>query len=120
MVETQGTGTGTGRLADRLAAMRSSRPVAPSRPVADDDRLASLARWFDARTEVTQGGAALVIERTTRLPDEPAAALADLEPAAYFHTETTGLPTGAGTVILMAPRARRDGNRPPVRRYPAP
>ena len=117
MVETLGTPGTTSRLEDRLAAMRSSRPIAPvGRPLADD-RMATLARWFDASTEVTQGGTALVIERTTRLPDDSADALAVLEPAAYFDTETTGLSTGAGTVIFMAAVARVDGPRVTVRQY---
>jgi len=106
------------RLQDRLAAMRASRPAAAAvRPSLDDDRMASLARWFDARTEVTQGGTALVIERTTMLPEEPAEALTAMEPAAYFDTETTGLSTGAGTVIFMAAVARVDGARITVRQY---
>jgi uncharacterized protein YprB with RNaseH-like and TPR domain len=107
----------TRRLEDRLAAMRASRPVAAARPPVDDDRMATLAHWFDARTEVTQGGTALVIERTTHLPDAPAEALAALEPAAYFDTETTGLSTGAGTVIFMAAVARVDGPQITVRQY---
>src|SRR6187551_2603989 len=107
----------TRRLQDRLAEMRASRPAGAVRPSLDDDRMASLARWFDARTEVTQGGSALVIERTTMLPDEPADALADMEPAAYFDTETTGLSTGAGTVIFMAAVARVDGPWVTVRQY---
>ena len=105
------------RLQDRLAAMRASRPAPAVRPSLDDDRMASLARWFDARTEVTQGGTALVIERTTMLPEEPAEALTAIEPAAYFDTETTGLSTGAGTVIFMAAVARVDGARITVRQY---
>src|SRR6188472_1754614 len=116
MVETLGTSSSTSRLEDRLVAMRASRPVAPARSVVND-RLTTLARWFDARTEATQGGTALVIERTTRLPDASAEALVGLEPAAYFDTETTGLSTGAGTVIFMAAVARVDGPRVTVRQY---
>ena len=116
MVETLGTSGSTSRLEDRLVAMRASRPVAPARSVVND-RLTTLARWFDARTEATQGGTALVIERTTRLPDASAEALVGLEPAAYFDTETTGLSTGAGTVIFMAAVARVDGRRVTVRQY---
>src|SRR6186997_1498060 len=116
MVETLGTSGSTSRLEDRLVAMRASRPVAPARSVVND-RLTTLARWFDARTEATQGGTALVIQRTTRLPDASAEALVGLEPAAYFDTETTGLSTGAGTVIFMAAVARVDGPRVTVRQY---
>ncbi len=104
-------------LARRLAATRSERaPAPPPRPVVDD-RLALLARWFDARTQVVEGGTALVVERSVAVPVEVAEALAPLPAAAYFDTETTGLSTGAGTVIFMAGLARVDGARVTVRQY---
>jgi len=104
-------------LARRLAAARSERAPAPApRPVVDD-RLALLARWFDARTQVVEGGTALVVERSVAVPVEAAEALAPLPAAAYFDTETTGLSTGAGTVIFMAGVARVDGARVTVRQY---
>ena len=104
-------------LADRLAAVRDPAPRASPRSLADD-RVATLVRWFDARTEVTEGGGtALVIERTLRIADEAASAVSGLPPAAYFDTETTGLSTGAGTVIFMAAVARIDGARVTVRQY---
>ncbi len=104
-------------LADRLTAVRDPAPRASPRSLADD-RVATLVRWFDARTEVTEGGGtALVIERTLRIADEAASAVSGLPPAAYFDTETTGLSTGAGTVIFMAAVARIDGARVTVRQY---
>ena len=104
-------------LADRLDAVRTSAaPQAHARPPADD-RLATLARWFDARTEATQGGTALVIERSVGVAPTAAEALRILPPAAYFDAETTGLSTGAGTVIFMAAVAHVDGARVTVRQY---
>jgi hypothetical protein len=103
-------------LVDRLDAVRTKAAPRAHAPPADD-RLATLARWFDARTEVTQGGTALVIERTVRVAPGTAEALATLPPAAYFDTETTGLSTGAGTVIFMAAVARVEGSRVTVRQY---
>ena len=103
-------------LADRLEAVRTRPAPAAVRPPADD-RFAALARWFDARTEVTAGGTALVIERSVRADAATIDALGSLQPAAYFDTETTGLSTGAGTVIFMAAVARIDGPWVTVRQY---
>jgi len=86
------------------------------RPVVND-RLALLARWFDARTQVVEDGTALVVERSVGVPAGVAEVLAPLPAAAYFDTETTGLSTGAGTVIFMAGVARVDGARVTVRQY---
>jgi uncharacterized protein YprB with RNaseH-like and TPR domain len=105
-------------IADRLAAVRAAQGAAPQpRSVPADERTASLARWFDARAESTPDGTALVIERSVALADDVAAALAPLEPAVYFDTETTGLSTGAGTVIFLAGLARVEGGRVHVRQY---
>lgn len=106
--------------ADRLAGVRAEqnavlRPSHPEPPA--DDRAATLARWFDARTDVLEGGTALVVERSTMVPDAAAEALAALPPAAYFDTETTGLSTGAGTVIFLAAVARVTGGRVTVRQF---
>ena len=103
-------------LADRLDAVRTRPTRGADRPPADD-RAATLAKWFDARTEVTAGGTALVIERSVRAEPATTDALRDLSPAAYFDTETTGLSTGAGTVIFMAAVARLDGPWLTVRQY---
>ncbi len=105
-------------IADRLAAVRAAQGAAPQpRSVPADERTASLAHWFDASAESTRDGTALVIERSVALADDVAAALAPLEPAVYFDTETTGLSTGAGTVIFLAGLARVEGGRVHVRQY---
>ncbi|HEX2765716.1 MAG TPA: ribonuclease H-like domain-containing protein [Candidatus Limnocylindria bacterium] len=102
-------------LSDRLAAVRVRAPGAERSPA--DDRVETLARWFDARTEVGENGTALVLERSTRVPHAVAESLAGLAPAAYFDTETTGLSTGAGTVIFLAGVARIEGDRVRVRQF---
>jgi uncharacterized protein YprB with RNaseH-like and TPR domain len=105
-------------LADRLVAVRAAQNAArPPRPVVADDRLSTLARWFDARTHVVEGGTALVVERSTPIPGDAAQALAARPAAVYFDTETTGLSTGAGTVIFLAGVARVEGARVTVRQY---
>lgn len=85
-------------LADRLSAVRRA-PVAPARAL--DDPAERLARWFGARLSHADRGA-VVIERSLRLSAEAAAALEALPRTCYFDTETTGLSTGAGTVIFLA------------------
>ena len=89
----------TRSLADRLSAFR--QPVARP-PVVREDRLQVLARWFNARTLVVEEGRALVVERRVPLPHAVRQAVAERPAAAYFDTETTGLSTGAGTVIFLA------------------
>src|SRR5687768_3261308 len=104
-------------LAERLAAVRT-RAAGPRPPrEADDDRLNRLARWFDARTDVTERGTVLVVERSVAAPPGLAETLSALPAAAYFDTETTGLSTGAGTVIFLAGLARVNGGRVNVRQY---
>ncbi len=103
-------------LADRLAAVRVRQASLPARPLADD-RVARLARWFDARTDVTENGTVLIVERSVPLPNAVAEALAGLVPAVYFDTETTGLSTGAGTVIFLAGIARVTRGNVVVRQY---
>ncbi len=71
-----------------------------------DDRAAALGRWFDARAEIRGGGTALVVERTVPLSPQVLETLAALPRASYFDTETTGLSTGAGTVIFLAASAQ--------------
>jgi uncharacterized protein YprB with RNaseH-like and TPR domain len=105
------------RLAERVAAVRTRAPGRDATPAAPDDRVATLARWFDARTDVVDGGTALIVERSVTIEGSAADALAGLEPAAYFDTETTGLSTGAGTVIFMAAVARVQGGVMTVRQY---
>jgi hypothetical protein len=102
-------------LTDRLATVRVRAPGSPA--PSSDDRVATLARWFDARTEVGERGTALIIDRSTPIAADAAAALGTLAPGAYFDTETTGLSTGAGTVIFLAGVARLDGDRIRVRQF---
>lgn len=106
-------------LAARLDAARRRAPTPPSGigRRADDDRLDALARWFGARTEVTEHGAALIVERRVTLPHSAASNLTGCEEAAYFDTETTGLSTGAGTVIFLAGVARVRGDSIVVRQF---
>lgn len=51
---------------------------------------------------VADGSGAVVVERTVPLPAGVSTLLADLPRTTYFDTETTGLSTGAGTVIFLA------------------
>ncbi|HSM38594.1 MAG TPA: ribonuclease H-like domain-containing protein [Candidatus Limnocylindrales bacterium] len=105
-------------LTERLASVRSAQnAVLAPLEVVPEDRLTTLARWFDARTDVVEGGTALVVERSTTLAPPAAEALVGLSDAAYFDTETTGLSTGAGTVIFLAGVARVAGRRVTVRQF---
>ena len=92
-------------LADRLAEMRAERGMPAARPRPSgraDNRAELLARWFGARLQVAPDGAAVVVERRVELPEATVASLAGLRAACYFDTETTGLSTGAGTVVFLA------------------
>src|SRR6185503_14075312 len=103
-------------LADRLAEMRvdrGPRPPRPARPL--DDRAEILARWFGARLQIAPDGAAVVVERRVALPAETLVNLPGLAPACYFDTETTGLSTGAGTVVFLAGLGRVEGGHLVVR-----
>lgn len=104
-------------LADRLASLRGERSLAGAMPAPrrHEDRSEALARWFGARLAVESGGAAVLVERVVPLPAWVAARLADLPPACYFDTETTGLSTGAGTVVFLAGMGRLEGDRLIVR-----
>ncbi|HEX6139715.1 MAG TPA: ribonuclease H-like domain-containing protein [Candidatus Limnocylindria bacterium] len=101
-------------LADRLAAVRT-RAVAPAPPPPSEGRADSLARWFGARLACEAGGATVVVERSVSLDPALAARLRPLAPATYFDTETTGLSTGAGTVIFLAGVGWLDRDRVVVR-----
>ncbi|HEX2193591.1 MAG TPA: ribonuclease H-like domain-containing protein [Candidatus Limnocylindria bacterium] len=94
-------------LADRLAAVRTAPP--PARAAPATDRAERLARWFGARLHVEEGATAVVVERRVPLSAEAAGWLATLRAGTYFDTETTGLSTGAGTVVFLAGAGRLDG-----------
>ena len=106
-------------LADRLAEMRAERgvgvprPPRPARP--PDDRAEILARWFGARLQIAPDGAAVVVERRVTLPAATRVNLVGLPPACYFDTETTGLSTGAGTVVFLAGLGHVEGGHLLVR-----
>ena len=104
-------------LADRLAEMRTERqgPIPFPRAPSAGQRAEILARWFGARLHVAADGAAVVVERRVTLPVGTVASLAGLPSACYFDTETTGLSTGAGTVVFLAGIGRVDGNQLVVR-----
>jgi hypothetical protein len=57
------------------------------------------------------------VERSVAIDPEITASLAHLPPAAYFDTETTGLSTGAGTVIFLAASGRIEGAQVRVRQF---
>ncbi len=104
-------------LNERLANVRAEHVARPPQRPSDEDRLNRLARWFDARTDVTQNGTVLVVERSVAASEATVQALAQLAPGAYFDTETTGLSTGAGTVIFLAGVARVSAGRIRVCQY---
>jgi uncharacterized protein len=101
------TRTLTERLAD---ARRPAGTVARLQTSASADRSEQLARWFGTRLQVAPGGSAIVVERRVALPANATANLVGLPPASYFDTETTGLSTGAGTVVFLAGIAHLDGD----------
>lgn len=98
-------------LAERLAVVRASAPASRPRQASTADRSELLARWFGARLQVASDGAAVVVERRVPLSPAVVANLAGLPPACYFDTETTGLSTGAGTVVFLAGLAHVEGNQ---------
>lgn len=98
-------------LAERLAVVRASAPASRPRQASTADRSELLARWFGARLQVASDGAAVVVERRVPLSPAVVANLAGLPPACYFDTETTGLSTGAGTVVFLAGLAHVEGTQ---------
>ena len=108
----------TRSLVERLAVVRAERAsAARPQPPPVANRAQALARWFGARLSTCPGGAAVLVERAVSLPPAVAAALAPLADGCYFDTETTGLSTGAGTVVFLAGLGRVQGERIVVRQY---
>ncbi len=105
----------TRSLAERLAVVREGSPAPRPRQAPSADRAELLARWFGARLQVAPDGAAVVVERRVALSADAAANLAELPAACYFDTETTGLSTGAGTVVFLAGMGRVEGEQLVVR-----
>ncbi len=89
-------------LAARLAAARSDLGAAPAAHHPHrNDRSEGLARWLGAELHAAEAGNVVVVERAIPLDAETVAILAELPPACYVDTETTGLSTGAGTVPFL-------------------
>ena len=63
------------------------------------------------------GGRVVICRRALELPPATLCALDGLPRTVYFDTETTGLSTGAGTVIFLAGLARREGANLVVTQY---
>jgi hypothetical protein len=104
-------------LADRLAEMRAerARSIPQRQRPSVDNRAEALARWFGARVQIAPDGAAVIVERHVTLAAATVTSLGALPPACYFDTETTGLSTGAGTVVFLAGLGHLDGDRLVVR-----
>ena len=94
-------------LEQRLQAIRERGPQ--SVPVArNDDVAVRLRAWGGARLESAHGGRVALVERRIQLPADVAARLGGVAETRYFDTESTGLSTGAGTVIILAAVGRLD------------
>jgi hypothetical protein len=94
-------------LEQRLQAIRERGPR--SVPVArNDDVAVRLRAWGGARLESAHGGRVALVERRVQLPTDVAARLGGVAETRYFDTESTGLSTGAGTVIILAAVGRLD------------
>ena len=102
-------------LADRLAAIRVDRVERPAAAPRAPDRADGLARWLGAELRIAEVGRVVLLERTVALPAATSSALASLPRACYFDTETTGLSTGAGTVIFLAALGWLEGTQLRVR-----
>jgi uncharacterized protein YprB with RNaseH-like and TPR domain len=101
-------------LADRLSGIRRPAP-GPAAP--REARASALASWFGARLTADGTAGTVVVERSVTLPADAAALLATAAPACYFDTETTGLSTGAGTVIFLAALGSVEHDRFVARQY---
>src|SRR6266508_315118 len=104
-------------LADRLAELRAEGGAPPRVRLTapTTNRAETLAHWFGARLQIAPDGAAVVVERRVALPPTTVEVLVDLPAACYFDTETTGLSTGAGTVVFLAGMGHLEGDRLVVR-----
>ncbi len=89
-------------LAERLAAVRDERGQGPGVARRNDDVATRLASWSGARLVTVEGGRVALVERRIPLPGAVTERLRATAPTCYFDTESTGLSTGAGTVIILA------------------
>lgn len=92
----------------RLEAIRAERRERPPPVRHNDDVAARLAAWGGARLETTHGGRVALVERRIPLPPDVVTRLSGIAETRYFDTESTGLSTGAGTVIILAAVGRLD------------
>jgi uncharacterized protein YprB with RNaseH-like and TPR domain len=94
----------------RLQAIRERGPR-PAPVTRNDDVAVRLAAWGGARLETADGGRVALVERRIPLPPDVVARLGvDEATTCYLDTETTGLSTGAGTVVILAAVGRvQDG-----------
>ena len=76
---------------------------------------ARLAAWGGARLTSIHGGRVALVERRVPLPPPVAERLAVNPATVYFDTETTGLSTGAGTVVILVAVGHLDGDAIVVR-----
>jgi hypothetical protein len=100
----------------RLEAIRAVRGERPLPVVRNDDVAARLRAWGGVRLETADGGRVALVERRVPLPPDVVARLAEEpRPTCYLDTETTGLSTGAGTVVILAAVGRLEGDAIVVR-----
>ena len=102
-------------LEQRLAAIRAQRGYGAPRAARNDGVAARLAAWGGARLTTEQGGRVALVERRVPLPEAVTRRLSDRPATRYFDTESTGLSTGAGTVIILAAVGRLDDDAIVVR-----
>jgi len=95
-------------LEQRLAAVRAERGVGSPGAGRNDDVAVRLAAWGGARLTTAHGGRVALVERRVPLPEGVAGRLSRGASTCYFDTESTGLSTGAGTVIILAAVGRLD------------
>jgi hypothetical protein len=102
-------------LEQRLAAARAALGERPAPVRRSDDVAARLAAWGGARLTAIHGGRVALVERRIPLPAPVAARLAAHPSTVYFDTETTGLSTGAGTVVILVAVGHLAGDEVVVR-----
>jgi hypothetical protein len=102
-------------LEQRLAAARAALGERSAPVRRNDDVAARLRAWGGVRLETAHRGRVALVERRIPLPVDVATRLAGITETRYFDTESTGLSTGAGTVIILAAVGRLDDSAIVVR-----